>query len=136
MKDKLIFRRLTEEDYETISKWWKWWRWPIIPKEMLPDNGKSGFMVEKNKQPIVCGFVYITNSSIVLLEWVVSNPKYREEDRLDAIELLINEVEKICKDMEYTYILTMNKSKSLLEIHEKLGWKVDKKPSYEITKKL
>ena len=63
MQNKLIFRRLTENDYDTICSWWKWWRWPILPKESLPDNGKSGFMVEKNNVPIVCGFLVITNSS-------------------------------------------------------------------------
>ena len=50
MQDELTFRPLKEEDYKTICSWWKWWRWPVIPKEMLPDDGKSGFMVEKNKQ--------------------------------------------------------------------------------------
>lgn len=136
MEDKLIFRVLNKSDYKTIKKWWKWWRWSKVPKNFLPDNGKGGFMVEKNKQPIVCGFVYITNSSIVLLEWIVSNPKYKEDDRGEAIELLINKIEEVCKELGYKHILTMGKSKHLVETHRKLGWTVDKKPSYEITKKL
>ena len=53
MENKLVFRRLTESDYNTICKWWKWWRWSVMPKESLPDDGKSGFMVEKNNIPIV-----------------------------------------------------------------------------------
>ena len=136
MKDKLIFRRLTKEDYETISKWWKWWRWPVIPRQMLPDDGKSGFIVEKNNIPIVSGFLYITNSKGAKLEWIVSNPNYREDDRKEAIELLINDIEKICRQMGMIYIFSIGRNKHLIETHEKLGWHVDKKPSYEIIKTL
>ena len=136
MKDKLIFRTLKEEDYETICAWWKWWRWPVLPKGALPDNGKCGFMIEKNNKPIASAFLYLTNSSVALLEWIVSNPYYKENDRKDAIELLINEAEKFCKGMNVTYIFSIGKNKHLTETHEKLGWTVDKKASYEIVKKI
>ena len=45
MENQLKFRSLTEDDYSTICKWWKWWRWPVIPRHVLPDDGKGGFMV-------------------------------------------------------------------------------------------
>ena len=136
MKDELVFRPLREEDYEIICGWWKWWKWPIIPKKILPDNGKSGFIVEKNNIPIVCGFLYTTNSAVILLEWIVSNPKYKEKDRKEAIELLINSAEASCKNMGITYMFSIGRSKNLMKTHEKLGWQVDKKPSYEIIKNL
>lgn len=136
MKDELKFRPLNREDYETICKWWKWWRWPVIPREMLPDEGKSGFIVEKNNVPIVSAFLFITNSKGAKLEWVVSNPKYREKDRKEAIELLINNIEYFCKNMGLKYIFSIGRNQHLIETHEKLGWSVDKKPSYEIIKKI
>ena len=136
MSDELNFRPLKEEDYETICKWWKWWRWPVIPRKMLPDKGKSGFIVEKNNIPIVSGFLYLTNSTGALLEWIVSNPEYREDDRKEAIELLINNAELVCKNMGITYMFSIGRSKHLMKTHEKLGWQVDKKPSYEIIKNL
>jgi hypothetical protein len=136
MKDKLNFRSLKEEDYKTICGWWKWWRWPVLPKNMLPDNGKSGFMVEKNNTPIVSAFLFITNSKGAKLEWVISNPKYKEKDRKQAIELLINNIEQVCKDMGLKYIFSIGRNEHLIKTHEKLGWTVDKKPSYEIIKTL
>ena len=134
MKDKLIFRTLKEEDYETICGWWKWWRWPVLPKDMLPDNGKSGFMVEKNGAPIVACFLFLTNSKGAKLEWVVSNPEYKKNDRKTAIEMLINGAENICKDLGYKYIFSIGRNKHLIDTHKKLGWFVDKKQSYEIIK--
>ena len=136
MENELIFRPLKEEDYETICKWWRQWEWPVIPKEMLPNNGKGGFIVEKNNMPIVSGFLYLTNSTGALFEWVVSNPEYKEEDRKEAIELLINNVEQTCKNIGVKYIFSIGRNKRLMETHKKLGWSVDKKPSYEIIKNL
>ena len=34
------------------------------------------------------------------------------------------------------YIFSIGRSKHLMKTHEKLGWQVDKKPSYEIIKNL
>lgn len=129
-------RLLTEKDYETIVKWWKWWRWPVLPQSMLPDGGKGGYMIEKNGTPIICGFVYLTNSKIAWLEWIVSNPDYREKDRKQAIEMLINHVEDDCKSLGMTHVFSIGRSKSLIDIHEKLGWGVDKTHSHEIIKRI
>ena len=136
MNNELNFRPLKEEDYETICKWWKWWRWPVIPKEMLPDKGKSGFIVEKNNIPIVSAFLYLTNSTGALLEWIVSNPEYRENDRQGAIELLITEAERTCKEWGYLHMFTIGRNKHLIKTHKKLGWFVDERSSHEITKNL
>ena len=126
-------RRLEESDYVTISKWWKAWKWPVLPKTFLPD---TGFIVEKNNIGIVSGYVYMTNSKAALLEWIVSNPEYRESDRKDAIMLLIQAVERVLKDQGIKHVFTIGRHKSLIETHKKLGWNVDKNPSYEIIKNL
>ena len=130
---ELNVRNLRDEDHKTISKWWKQWKWPIIPKENLPP---TGLMVEKNGTPIVAGFIYETNSDGVLFEWVVSNPKYREKDRKDAIEKLLIDAEDTIKAMGYKHIFSIGRNKHLINTHKKLGWFVDDKPSHEILKNL
>ena len=132
-KNELKLRLITKKDYKTICKWWKWWRWPIIPFEMLPE---TGFVVEKNGTSIVSAYLYLTNSTTAILEWIVSNPNYRENDRQEAIELLISETEIFCERMKYKHMFSIGRNKHLIKIHEKLGWQVDKKPSFEINKKL
>ena len=127
-------RKLTEHDYKTLEKWWKAWNWPPVEKEFLPDNGTGGFVVEKNGVMIVAGFVYVTNSKAVLLECIISNPEYREDDRDVAITCLISTVEKIIKGWGYKYIFTIGRTKALINKHKELGWHVDDKPSYEIIK--
>ena len=99
--------------------------WPELqapPKTFLPDNGKGGFIVEKNNIGVVAGFVYMTNSKAALLEWIISNPEYRESDRKDAIELLINAVEHVLKDQGIKHIFSIGRNKHLIETHKKLNW--------------
>ena len=132
---KLNIRKLTENDWEVLKQWWDAWpEWDAPPKDFLPENGTGGLMVESEGEPIVAGFMYITNSKGVLLEWKISNPKNREEDRNDAINLLLISVENLCKDLGYKYIFSIGRNKSLITTHRNLGWHVDSKPSYEIIK--
>lgn len=127
-------RKLTESDYEILADWWRAWKWPPIEKDFLPDNGTGGFVVYKDDVMIVAGFVYITNSKAVLLEWIISNPAYKENDRDLAITCLIKTVEKIIKDWGYKYIFSIGRTKALIDKHKELGYHVDDTPSYEITK--
>ncbi len=130
-------RRLTDKDWDTLVSWWSNWpKWQAPVKDFLPENGKGGLIVEKDNKPIVAGFIYLTNSKTALLEWIVSNPKYREADRKQAIELLITGAENLVKSLEYKYLFAVMQHKGLIETHEKLGWNKDKKPSYELTKVL
>ena len=131
---KLNARKLIDTDYNVLVDWWKWWRWPSIPQNFLPDNGTGGIMIEKDNTPVVAGFIYYTNSDAVVVEWIISNPDYKDKNRKQAVEVLLNTIEKVCKKQGKQYMFSIGRSKQLVETHKKLGWVVDEKPSYEIVK--
>lgn len=133
---KLNARKLINTDYNVLVDWWKWWRWPSIPQNFLPDNGTGGIMIQKENIPIVAGFIYYTNSDAVFVEWIISNPKYKDNDRKEAIEMLLNTIEAICKEQGKKYMFSIGRNQNLINTHKKLGWDVDNKPSYEIAKKI
>tara|TARA_R110002060_G_scaffold72929_1_gene81686 strand:+ start:2618 stop:3028 length:411 start_codon:yes stop_codon:yes gene_type:complete len=135
---ELNIRKLVENDWDTLVSWWMEWKyWKVAPpKDFLPDNGTGGFMVEKDDQPIVSGFLYFTNSQGVLLEWIVSNPEYKDNDRKEAVELLITTAEEFVRQSGKSYIFSIGRNASLIETHKKLGYSVDPKPSHEIIKKI
>jgi|TARA_B110000495_G_scaffold186563_1_gene185225 hypothetical protein len=135
---ELNIRKLVENDWDTLVSWWMEWKyWKVAPpKDFLPDNGTGGFMVEKDGQPIVSGFLYFTNSQGVLLEWIVSNPEYKDDDRKEAVELLITTAEEFVRQSGKSYIFSIGRNASLIETHKKLGYSVDPKPSHEIIKKI
>ncbi len=134
---ELKARQLKDSDWETLTAWWNSWPdWVSPSKDFLPDNGTGGLMIQKNNKPIVAGFLYFTNSKSVLLEWIISDPNYKEIDRQEAVELLIKTAEKVCKDAGKKYMFSIGRNKNLIKLHEKIGWNVDKKASYEIVKKI
>ena len=127
-------RTLTESDYEILSDWWKAWGWPVMAKDMLPDDGTGGIMIENEGENIVAGFLYWSNSKLVWLDWIISNPNADKKIRKQAIEMLILTVEQMVKDAGSKYIMSISRSNSLLKIHEKIGWSIDKTPSHEMIK--
>jgi hypothetical protein len=135
---ELSIRELRESDWDTLTTFWKSWpEWKTHPtKELLPMNGCGGVMVLKGEEPVMAGFLYLTNSKVAWLEWIVSNPDYRQDDRKEALELLINTLESVAINQGYEIILSIGRNSGLIETHKKLGYTVDDKPSYEISKKI
>ena len=127
-------RTLTESDYEILTDWWKAWGWPILVKDMLPDNGTGGIMVENEGENIVAGFLYWSNSKLVWLDWIISNPKTNRDIRQEAIKKLILTAEHMTKEAGSKYMMSISRSNSLLKIHKELGWTIDKTPSHEMVK--
>ncbi len=127
-------RTLTESDYEILSDWWKAWGWPVIVKDMLPDNGTGGIMIENEGENIVAGFLYWSNSKMVWLDWIISNPKTNRDIRQEAIKKLILTAESMTKEAGSKFMMSISRSNSLLKIHEKIGWSIDKTPSHEMIK--
>ena len=89
---KLNIRKLEALDYEDILlKWWNDRGWSAPSKDFLPDNGTGGIMVYDDKTPVCAGFIYITNSNIAWVNWIISDKNYKNKSiRNDAITMLLN----------------------------------------------
>ena len=135
---ELNVRTILESDWDMLVDWWANWKdWGANPtKEMLPGNGTGGLMIEKGDRPIMAGFLYLTNSKVAWMEFIVSDPTYKEYDRAKALELLILSLEDVARAMDKEIILSIGRNKSLLSMHKKLGYIVDKDPSYELSKNI
>jgi len=115
-------RLLNNSDYDILVSWWKFWRFPAPPSDFLPENGTGGLMLSKGGIDIVCGFLYFTNSKIMWLEYIVSNPQYREKDRAEAIETLILELCEIGRNKGYKCVFTSVKNPSLIKRFSAVGF--------------
>lgn len=90
--------------------WFKWWRFPAPPKEMLPENGLGGVMVSAGGVDVCAGFLYLTNSKTFWVEYIVSNPEYRDKDRSIGISVLLTELKLIAKSkgMKFGFMSVKN----------------------------
>jgi hypothetical protein len=107
-------RRTTEDDYDMLLEWWDQWGFDKggPPKDFLPNNGKDGVMVEVNGKPSACLFFYVTNSSIIQLAWPLSSKECRKEVRKEAMNLLIESAEQICKNQGANWIFWWGNNQS------------------------
>ena len=129
---KLNIRRLNKKDLIIIKEWWKSWpKWEAPSDDFLPE---TGVIVEHDNRPVMAGFLYLTNSKVALLEWIISDPDWRSENREQALELLITGAENILKALDYKYAFSVCRHKKLIETHRKLKWNVDDTASHELVK--
>jgi hypothetical protein len=120
----LYIRELQDTDYENILVgWWKQWGWEPPQKDFLPNDGKGGIIVYDDETPVCAGYMYLTNSKVAWVDWIISNKEYtKKPQRKDAIKLLVSALTEICKNTGSKYVYALIKSQSLIGTYEELGY--------------
>lgn len=107
----LKYRQLTENDYQDfLVKWWNDNRFTPPPIDFLPNNGNDGIVVfdADTNTNIVAGFVYITNSEVAWIEFIVANFEVKDRElRKQAIEFLIKQL-SITSNKKYLFTSIKN----------------------------
>ena len=130
-------RQLTHIDYPTLCGWWTQWKWTPPSREFLPENGTGGFLISSEDDiPVAAGFMYLTNSKVAWIEFIVSNPKYKGKDRAELIQKLIKHLAGQCYALGYDYIYTSTKNAALIKKFESAGFTKGTVGSTELVMKL
>jgi len=121
---ELYVRELNETDYENILvDWWKQWGWEPPQKDFLPNDGKGGIIVYDEDVPVCAGYIYLTNSKVAWVVWIISNKEYtKKPQRKDAIKLLVSTLTSICKQTGSKYSYALIKNNNLISTYEELGY--------------
>ena len=135
---ELQTRKLNYDDYDNIlTKWWSDWNWEAPSRDFLPENGEGGVIVFDGDEPICAGFIYMTNSKVSWVDWIVSSKTYRKKPfRQQAINLLIETLTNVCKSNGSKFSYALIKHKGLIGTYEKLGYTQADKYQTEVIKKL
>lgn len=97
-----------ETDYPTLCAWWKDHQWSPVPLNMLP---RTGYIVDN----ICAGFIYITDSQLCHMEWIISDLKSDKEKRDKALNVLIDTLCLTAKEYKCKAIFTTAKQNVLIE---------------------
>ena len=121
---ELEIRPLNENDYqEILVDWWIQWNWTAPEKDFLPDDGNGGMIIYDGDIPICAGFIYVTNSKVAWVDWIISNKEYKIKDkRRAAIKMLIESLTNIIKNTGSKYAYALIKNQSLIKTYEDLGY--------------
>ena len=131
----LTTRQIQENDWEFIPEWHKQYPdWPVLPRDAYPENGLGGLVVSNDGVPFAAGFVYLSNSSICWVDWIISDNDYREDNRDEGIELLIANLCSVAKNAGGKFVLTIVNTPKLIDKYKNQGFIGNETPSYELTK--
>lgn len=128
---KLNITQIKEEDWTYLPFWWEKYKLDPPPRDFLPQNGLSGFIVRKDV-PIAAMWLYQTNSKTAIPAVLVSDKDYKQEDRSDALQLLLDFTTGAAKELGFKYSFAWAKPGVLLEKYQKSGFTKDESPSYEL----
>lgn len=77
-----MMRHYKPSDYPMLCEWWNAQNFPPPPGSILP---ASGYICKE----MAAAFLYLTNSPIAWVEWVVADPKAEKKNRNIAIDAII-----------------------------------------------
>jgi hypothetical protein len=113
------------EQYETIAGWWSAHNWQSVPEVAL---SKTGLVISDDDGTLrAAGWLYRTDSPVMLLEWVVANPDNTPRQSYAAIKELLDGV-KLIVHSSGGYLLTFLQNEGLLKTFIKQGFSPEEKP--------
>ena len=101
-------------------------------RDFYPENGLGGFMAYKENKLIAAMFLYTTNSKTAIPAIIISDKDYKDNDRSDALQLLVDFTTDFAQEIGCKYSFAWAKPGMLLEKYKQTGFTVDKTPSYEL----
>tara|TARA_Y100001951_G_scaffold105270_1_gene121332 strand:+ start:2293 stop:2697 length:405 start_codon:yes stop_codon:yes gene_type:complete len=116
-------RQLEPTDYDTLLvKWWDAWGFKPPPRDFLPDGGTGGLLISNNETPVCAGFIYMTNSKISWINWIISNKEYKNKNRNSAIKTLLKQLIDTAINSDAYYVFASNNNKFLINKFTDLGF--------------
>ena len=129
----LKYRQLTENDYsDFLIKWWTDNRFTPPPIDFLPNNGKDGIVVydADTNTNIAAGFVYITNSEVAWVEYIVANFEVKDKElRKQSIEFL---TKQLALSSGKKYLFSSLKNPNLIKHYLNSGFVVGSQNTTEL----
>ena len=130
--ENITIRPIKEEDYTLINKWWEQTGKTPPPRSLLPENGLHGLMACKDDKPIVCTYLYLTNSKFGYSDYMISDINYKGRDRFNIVLELMNQSVGTAFQLGCEDFWFITKNKGMLKRCKALGVKVSEDPYYLI----
>lgn len=91
----------------------------MIPLSQLSTRG---IVVEENGQKFCAGWVYVTDSKLGWLEWVVTNPESSIKRRKAGLEALVAEALKLATALGIENLFASVSNKNLIKLYLSQGF--------------
>ena len=135
MKSNTNIRWIEERDIKIIDSWWPHWNEKPIIHELLPENGYGGLVIERNGKIVAACYVYLTNSNMGYVDFLISDPKWKSRDRWSVLLELFEACYNAAKDAGCTEVWATSLIPGVVKRCAALGYVVSEQPHYIIWSK-
>lgn len=114
-----------EKDYDVIRHFWPAHGWPELPIAALTTMGLCAVDCDVRGEETIlaaCWVYTATNSSLAMLEWMVTNPDVSPLKAAKAVYQLADFASLECKRRGYAVLFTTCKNKGLERVYERAGF--------------
>jgi hypothetical protein len=129
-----MIRAIQDGDYENIlTKWWSDWGFPSPPpKDSLP---KTSYIAYDGDTPVSFCALYLTNSSMAWLTWILSNKEYRKKPhRKIIIQSMIENISDIALNGGAKSVYTVSDERFSVELFKSVGFRQTSSKATELIK--
>jgi hypothetical protein len=96
--NSLSVRFLDESDYTEIASWFSRRGWDCPPLwQHLPKGDRAIGVVNGSDNLLACGFVYLTETPLTILEWTATNPDQPLKICYKAVRLVLEAAKIVAK---------------------------------------
>jgi hypothetical protein len=117
----VTIRNYSTSDYPLVCELWAAQAWPAPGPAALPKTGKIAYL---NGRIAAAAFLYRTDSTVGILEWVVADPKLSSEDRSTAVNEVLLTLTDEAANQGCKVLFHMTSHKRLIERFQSHGWSV------------
>lgn len=129
---RIDLRPVIKSDLKEIVEWYNDRK--LVSKQINLDwFSDTGFIVPG----IAAGFVYFSsNSKRAYIEDFITNPKSSKDDRNNALDLIANQIESICRQHKVKYIVATTNVKAIIVRAINHGYLTDNKTFHMLYKEI
>ena len=104
-----------QDHADKIAHWGKKYQFPFPSEDFIPDLGCI-------VNDAACGFLYLTNSKLCLIEWIFANPEKTAEERKEALDGVIHFLTQLALGLGKKAIFSYSATEAYRKVLDRNGF--------------
>lgn len=127
----ITIRLVHDDDLVEICEWFSARKWPVPPNgNMLPE---SGYVAVQNGKLLSVAWLYITNSSVGIIDWIATNPDAGAVGII-SVKKLLNYIEDVSRGHVGVFMHFTPNDRLARFLKRKCGFKITEKANICVRK--
>ena len=108
-----------QSDYRLAQKWWMQYNTAYLERHLLPP---TGLVAMKEGQPIAMVWIYLSNSKVAQVAWMVSDPNIGPKLKVAAMVKMMDMAEGLARSNGYKSVQIFSDRSAWSKVSQGLGF--------------